>query len=177
MSLTVDTRSLSWLVTSFCRKVPGVANALVVSSDGLPLAMSEHLGAAGADQLSAIASGIASLTAGAARCLDAGAVRQSIVEMEHGFLFVMTISDGSVLAVLTSSEADLGLVAYEMALLVTRVGVALTPSLRTAAPLAPAPFAPAPFSPEPLGAPPFSAPPFSAAAISPAPFSPEPSSA
>jgi predicted regulator of Ras-like GTPase activity (Roadblock/LC7/MglB family) len=129
---TADSRDLSWLVDSFSTKVSGVANTLVVSADGLPLALSRHLDRASADQLAAIASGLASLTYGAARCLGAGAVKQVIVEMDQGYMFVMAISDGSVLTVLASPSADLGLVAYEMALLVTRVGSVLTPALRTA---------------------------------------------
>ena len=129
-ALSVDARNLSWLVESFTDKVPGVARALVVSADGLPLVMSRGLDRVSGDQLAAIASGLSSLTSGAARVLHAGEVRQTIVEMGAGFLFVAQISDGSILAVLTVPEADLGLVGYEMALLVARVGDALTPSLR-----------------------------------------------
>src|SRR4029453_14724884 len=42
--------------------------------------------------------------------------------MEKGFLFVMSVSDGSCLAVLASPSCDIGLVGYEMALLVARTG-------------------------------------------------------
>jgi len=126
-----EARNLNWLLDSFTAKVPGVANALVVSADGLPLALSEHLDRASADQLAAITSGLASLTQGAARCLGAGEVRQVIVEMGEGFMFVVAVSDGSVLTVLASPMADLGLVGYETALLVARVGAVLTPALRS----------------------------------------------
>jgi len=130
--VATEARNLNWLVDNFTTKVPGVANALVVSADGLPLALSRYLDRASADQLAAIASGLSSLTHGAARCLGAGGVKQVVVEMDEGFMFVMAISDGSVLNVLASPEADLGLVAYEMALLVSRVGSVLTPALRSA---------------------------------------------
>jgi predicted regulator of Ras-like GTPase activity (Roadblock/LC7/MglB family) len=50
--------------------------------------------------------------------------------MDRGFLFVMSISDGSLLAVLATSSCNVGVVAYEMTVLVTRVGDVLTPSLR-----------------------------------------------
>jgi predicted regulator of Ras-like GTPase activity (Roadblock/LC7/MglB family) len=128
--LSDDARNLSWLVSNFTTKVPGVANTLVLSADGLPLALSDNLDREAADQLAAIASGLSSLTHGAARLLAAGAVKQTIVEMEAGFLFVQTISDGSILSVLTTTDADLGLIGYEMALLVSRVGDVLTPALR-----------------------------------------------
>ena len=125
-----EARNLGWLVDNFTAKVSGVANTLVVSADGIPIALSSRLDRASADQLAAIASGLASLTQGASRCLGAGHVRQVIVELEQGFMFVMAISDGSVLTVLASPTADLGLVGYEMALLVARVGPTLTPALR-----------------------------------------------
>lgn len=81
-----------------------------------------------ADQLAAIASGVASLSQGAARCFDAGTVNQTVVEMERGFLFVMAISDGSSLAVLATTACDVGGVGYELATLVARAGEVLTPA-------------------------------------------------
>jgi uncharacterized protein len=73
---------------------------------------------------------VASLSQGAARYFDAGPVKQTVVEMERGLLFVMAISDGSCLAVLATAACDVGVVGYEMAVLVTRAGEVLTPSLR-----------------------------------------------
>ena len=61
---------------------------------------------------------------------EGGAVTQTVVEMQRGLLIVMAISDGSSLAVLAAADCDMGLVAYEMALLVERVGSALTPEVR-----------------------------------------------
>ncbi len=52
--------------------------------------------------------------------------------MDRGLLLVMSVSDGSSLAVLAAADCDLGLVAYEMALLAERTGRALTPEVRTA---------------------------------------------
>ena len=128
--LSDDARNLNWLVGNFVRATPGVAHALVVSADGLPVAMSERLDRPRADQLAAIASGLASLTQGATRCFDGGLVAQTVVEMERGFLFVMSISDGSCLAVLATSTCNVGVVAYEMTVLAARAGDVLTPSLR-----------------------------------------------
>ena len=42
----------------------------------------------------------------------------------------MSISDGSCLAVLAASTCNVAVVAYEMTVLVARVGDVLTPSLR-----------------------------------------------
>jgi predicted regulator of Ras-like GTPase activity (Roadblock/LC7/MglB family) len=122
--------SFTWLITDFVRRVPGAAHAVVVSADGLLLGSSQGLPRDRAEQLSAVASGLISLTQGAARVFEAGDVAQTVVEMERGYLFLMQISDGSCLSVLAAPNCDIGLVAYEMTLLVERVGQQLTPELR-----------------------------------------------
>lgn len=119
-----------WLVSDFAERVPGVAHAVVVSADGLLLTSSARLPADRADQLAAVASGLLSLTDGAARCFEAGSVRETVVEMERGVMVLMSISDGSCLAVLAAPSCDIGQVAYEMTMLVERVGTMLTPELR-----------------------------------------------
>jgi predicted regulator of Ras-like GTPase activity (Roadblock/LC7/MglB family) len=128
--LSKDAQNLNWLVSNFARSVPGAAHAIVLSADGLLLAVSERLDRDRADQLAAVASGLASLTQGAARIFSGGQVTQTIVEIERGFLFVMAVSDGSCLAVLAAPSCDVGLIGYEMALLVARTGEVLTPELR-----------------------------------------------
>jgi predicted regulator of Ras-like GTPase activity (Roadblock/LC7/MglB family) len=123
-------QDLSWLVTDFAERVPDVAHALVVSSDGVPLAVSNGIPASQAEQLSAITSGLVSIATAAAQVYQAGAVTQTLVAMGHGTLVIMSISDGSSLAVLAAGEADLDLVAYEMTLLVEAAGGVLTPGTR-----------------------------------------------
>jgi len=129
-TLSHDARRFDWLITEFVRGTPGVAHAVVVSADGLCLASSEGFPEDRADQLAAVAAGLLSLTVGASRVFEGGAVTQTVVEMERGLLLVMAISDGSVLAVLAAPDCDMGLVAYQMTLLVDRAGQVLTPALR-----------------------------------------------
>jgi uncharacterized protein len=128
--ISKDAQSLNWLVETFVRNTAGVAHAAVISSDGLLVAVSDRLDRARADQLAAIASGVESLTQGAARLFQAGSVNQTVVEMEKGFLFVMSVRDGSCLAVLATPSCDVGLIGYEMAMMVAKVGEVLTPQLR-----------------------------------------------
>ena len=123
-------QDINWLVTNFVERVPDVAHAVVVSSDGLPLAYSAGFPQDRADQLAAVTSGLASLTQGASRVFEGGHVVQTVVEMQAGVLVIMAVSNGASLAVLASSTADLGLIAYEMALLVERVGKMMTPASR-----------------------------------------------
>jgi predicted regulator of Ras-like GTPase activity (Roadblock/LC7/MglB family) len=128
--LSREAADFNWLVGNLANRTPGVAHAMVLSADGLPVAVSDRLDRPQADQLAAIASGLASLTQGGARCMDGGLVKQTVVEMHRGLLLVMAISDGSCLAVLAGSSCDVGVVVYEMTMLVSRAGDVLTPSLR-----------------------------------------------
>jgi predicted regulator of Ras-like GTPase activity (Roadblock/LC7/MglB family) len=69
--LSAEARDLNWLIGNFATRTPGVAHAMVVTADGLPIAVSERLDRAMADQLAAIASGVASLSQDATRYFDA----------------------------------------------------------------------------------------------------------
>jgi uncharacterized protein len=129
-------RDMGWLLNNFADQVAGVAHTVAVSADGLLLAASRALPEDRADQLAAIAAGVVSLTQGTSRYFNGGAVLQTIIEMDGGYLFLMSISDGSCLAVLASRNCDVGQVGYEMALLVERVGQALTPAARSGVPRA-----------------------------------------
>jgi predicted regulator of Ras-like GTPase activity (Roadblock/LC7/MglB family) len=132
VSLSPDTSAhqLDWLTNNFATRVPGVTNVVVLSTDGLVLAASSGIGRDAADTMAAVTSGLTSLTVGAARTLGTGNVNQVIVEMDGGFLFVTRVSDGSALAVTCGPECDIGLIGYEMSLLVARIGPAITPALR-----------------------------------------------
>jgi predicted regulator of Ras-like GTPase activity (Roadblock/LC7/MglB family) len=121
---------LNWLVTDFTGRVADVAHAVVVSADGVPLAVSEGIPQAFVGQLAAITSGLSSLMNGAARLFEAGHPTRGLVEMEGGLMFVMAISDGSILAVLAAPECDADQVSYEMSMLVEAVGDVLTPAVR-----------------------------------------------
>ncbi|HLU33690.1 MAG TPA: roadblock/LC7 domain-containing protein [Natronosporangium sp.] len=125
-------QDMGWLLSNFTDEVTGVAHAIAVSSDGLLLAASRDLPRDRGDQLAAIAAGLVSLTQGAAGLLEAGGVLQNVVEMDGGFLFLMSMSDGAALAALAARNCDVGQVGYEMALLVERVGAVLSPERRTA---------------------------------------------
>ncbi|GIE96075.1 roadblock/LC7 domain-containing protein [Paractinoplanes rishiriensis] len=120
-------QDMGWLLNNFANSVAGIAHVIAVSADGLLLAASRDLPEDRADQLAAIASGVVSLTEGASRMFNAGTVQQTIIEMDSGYLFLMSISDGSSMAVLAARSCDVGQVGYEMALLVERVGAALSP--------------------------------------------------
>jgi predicted regulator of Ras-like GTPase activity (Roadblock/LC7/MglB family) len=118
-------RELSWLLDDLVNRVASIRKALVLSGDGLATGASEGLTREDAEHLAAVASGFHSLAKGVGRHFDAGQVRQTMVELDDAFLFVTAAGDGSCLAVLADADSDVGQVAYEMALLVKRVGAHL----------------------------------------------------
>jgi predicted regulator of Ras-like GTPase activity (Roadblock/LC7/MglB family) len=132
MAETASTGELNWLLDSLTDRVTQVRHAAVLSSDGLRIASSGGLGREDAEHLAAVAASFQSLARGAGRQFGGGAVRQTIVEMDTAFLFVTAAGQGACLAVLADVEADVGVIAYEMAMLVTRVGKHLSASPRSA---------------------------------------------
>ncbi|MDT8911753.1 roadblock/LC7 domain-containing protein [Amycolatopsis sp. PS_44_ISF1] len=122
-----------WLLDDLVKRVAGADRAVVLSSDGLLIGRSAALSEEDAEHLSAMASAFQSLARGAGRHFGGGDVRQTVVEMDHAFLFVTAAGRGAGLALLAGADADLGLVAYEMNLMVKRVGAVLTAAPRAGA--------------------------------------------
>jgi predicted regulator of Ras-like GTPase activity (Roadblock/LC7/MglB family) len=195
--LSSEARNLHWLLANLVEEVPGLLSVAVVSSDGLLLLSSDPAQSAAQDaapgnaarhtadnawrprpprkggprgsaaDLATIVSGLGSLTLGAAKLMDTDTVKQTMVTMANGTLFVMAISDGSLLGAYAEPDCDMSVVAYHMAFFVGRAGHVLTPELRTelsrptktlpqgatsparTAPAAPSPAPPAPGVPAP----------------------------
>src|SRR5688500_17071282 len=104
--------SLDWLVSKFAREVSGASHAVRVSADGRTMASCEHMPTDRADQLAAVASGLASRSTGAAQLVEGGYVMQSSVEMENGYLLLMRVGDGSNHATLATRSCDIGQIGY-----------------------------------------------------------------
>ncbi|WP_171172315.1 roadblock/LC7 domain-containing protein [Streptomyces sp. I05A-00742] len=128
---TAGNGKLNWLLDDLVERVGTIRKALVLSGDGLAAGSSADLTREDAEHLAAVASGFHSLAKGVGRRFDAGQVRQTVVELEGAFLFVTAAGHGSALAVLADADSDIGLIAYEMTLLVKRVGAHLASSPRT----------------------------------------------
>ena len=124
---------LAWLLDDLVRRVKQAEHAIVLSVDGLLMASSAELGRDDAEQLAAIASGIQSLAKGAGTRFGGGPVRQTVIEMQSSFLFVTAAGHGACLAVLAAEDSDVGLVAYEMAMVVVRAGKYLAAPSRASA--------------------------------------------
>ena len=124
---------LGWLLDNLVSQVANVREALILSRDGLVVAKSSDMSREQGDRLSALAAGVQSLARGAGQQVGGGEVRQIVIEMDSAFMFVMAAGQGTCLAVLASAEANVGVMAYEMAMLVRRMGMHLTAAPRPAA--------------------------------------------
>ncbi|MBO7938788.1 MULTISPECIES: roadblock/LC7 domain-containing protein [Streptomyces] len=128
---TTGNGELNWLLDELVDRVASIRKAVVLSGDGLATGVSKDLSREDGEHLAAVASGFHSLAKGVGRHFEAGSVRQTVVELDDAFLFVTAAGDGSCLAVLSDADSDVGLVAYEMTLLVKRVGAHLGTARRS----------------------------------------------
>lgn len=123
---------LGWMLRPLI-EIPGVRHSVVVSEDGL------RLGHASAENLSGP---VADLSLGEAESLSAACaamtmtgrstttllfgsgagVRQLMLESDHGFVLFTHAGVGAHLGVATDLDADVGLVAQQMQLLVVKIG-------------------------------------------------------
>ena len=129
IALKNQARNVNWLIDQFVENTTGVEQAFAVSSDGLLMAVSSNLERSYADRMAAVVAGGRSLADGAARLTGRASFTQVIMEFPGAYLFISSVSGGSALGALSRSDADLGLVGYEIAMLVERVGGELTPEL------------------------------------------------
>jgi uncharacterized protein len=127
--LSTEAQQFNWLLSQFAGNTPEVIDAIAVSSDGLLIAISNRLDRAKADRLAAITSAIMSLAQGAGRVYDLGEPNKVIVDLDGGYLLVSMISPGSALGVLATRAANLGNLAYEMAVFANRAGEVISPQL------------------------------------------------
>jgi uncharacterized protein len=142
LSLTDEALRLAMQLSDFNSSVDGVQHTILVGDDGLLIAVAGASDRAYADRLAAVVSGLRSLAEGGAQVLGEGlgddlgdglgdglgngGVRQVIVEFHHGYLFVARVTGGFDLGVSVAADCDLGAVGYEVALVVDRLGAALT---------------------------------------------------
>ena len=115
-----DSADLAWLLNDLASRVEDFRRAVLLSRDGLLIASTSDLSREDAEHLSAVAAALQSLAAGTGNRFDVGGVRQTVIELEQALLFVTAAGEGSCLAALCPANADAGLVAYEMAMLVKR---------------------------------------------------------
>lgn len=135
-----STPALNWLLDGLVDRLPDAERAVVLSADGLALAASRAFARDESEHLAAMASALHSLARGVGTRFDKGIPHQTVIELEHGYLVVTEAGQGACLALLASVEADLGMVAYEMNVIVGKVHEHLSAAPRTISGTRPAPY-------------------------------------
>ncbi|MFJ1733792.1 roadblock/LC7 domain-containing protein [Streptomyces sp. NPDC088254] len=125
-----DTK-LDQLLTGLVEKVADVNQAVVLSEDGLVISKSLGFTREDAERLAATASGLMSLSKGVSMDFRGGPVRQALIEMANSYLILTSAGPGAHLVVLAGSHADVGVVAYQMNMLVKKIGEHLSAAPRT----------------------------------------------
>ena len=136
-SAAENSPDLDWLTTSFAERIPGVESVVVLSTDGLVLALSDGLDKDTADTLAAV-SGLASLTAGRPGTWGPATSTRSSSRWTAATSSSPPSARGP-LAVMCGPDCDIGLIGYEMSMLVARIGQVLTPALQAELSMRPGP--------------------------------------
>ncbi|SRR6266567_7581723 len=113
---------LNWLLDELIGRVVGARYAVVLSSDGLLVGRSRNVEREDGEHLAAMASAFQSLARGVGRHFKAGDVHQTVVELAEAFLLVTAAGNQACLALLADASADIGMVAYEMNMMIKQVG-------------------------------------------------------
>ncbi|MBK0870617.1 MAG: roadblock/LC7 domain-containing protein [Saccharopolyspora sp.] len=131
MQNTSAPTELGRLLDDLVGSVAGTRHAVVLSTDGLVVEASPELSDVDAEALSATASALHGLARGTGTRFSGGSIRQTVVEMDHAFLFVTAANAGTCVAVLGDEHADVGRIAYEINLFVQRAGAAIASAPRS----------------------------------------------
>src|SRR5690606_13316787 len=121
------------LLTGLVERGADVNQAVVLSEDGRVARKSTGILRADAERLAPAASGLMSLSKGVSRDFRGGPVRQALIELANSYLILTAAGPGAHLVVLTGPGADVGVVAYQMNMLVKKIGEHLSAAPRGAA--------------------------------------------
>jgi predicted regulator of Ras-like GTPase activity (Roadblock/LC7/MglB family) len=122
---------LPWMLDDLV-EVPHVVSVVVLSTDGLIVQKSSFMSQDLAEILAAGASSMYSVAAGTGRRFESGPVHQVVIEYAGHTLFIAAAGQNARLAVLCDKDVDMGMVAYEVSRLVTRIGDYLGTMARSA---------------------------------------------
>ncbi|MBN0044870.1 roadblock/LC7 domain-containing protein [Streptomyces actuosus] len=118
---------LSWMLDS-ALEIPGALHAVLISADGLLMARTKDFHKDNADRVAAAMSGVQSLSRSLGFfCEDPRqAWRQTLVEFDGGWVFLISAGDGAYLGVSASPDVDMQDITFRMQQLVSQLGKALT---------------------------------------------------
>ncbi|MFJ8083270.1 roadblock/LC7 domain-containing protein [Streptomyces sp. NPDC096205] len=118
---------LAWMLDS-ALEIPGALHAVLISADGLLMARTKDFDKDNADRVAAAMSGVQSLS----RSLgffcegDNQKWRQTLVEFDGGWVFLISAGEGAYLGVSATPDVDMADITFRMQQLVGQLGKALT---------------------------------------------------
>ncbi|MDX3072737.1 MULTISPECIES: roadblock/LC7 domain-containing protein [unclassified Streptomyces] len=118
---------LSWVLNDVLQ-VRGARHAILVSADGLLLEKSSEIGRDDAETNAAAMSSMQSLSRAVAPFTGGGASpwRQTLLEYEHGWIFLIAAGDGAYLAASAAPDVDMEAMSFRMQQQVGALGKAMT---------------------------------------------------
>lgn len=118
---------LSWMLDS-ALEIPGALHAVLVSADGLLMARTKDFDKDNADTVAAAMSGVQSLSRSLGFFIERGHLkwRQTLVEFDGGWVFLISAGEGAYLGVSASPDVDMQDITFRMQQLVGQLGKALT---------------------------------------------------
>lgn len=118
---------LSWILDTVL-EMPGARHALLVSADGLLMARSKSVERDDADTVAAAMSGMQSLSRTVAEFCDTRDTqwRQTLIEFNGGWVFLISAGEGAYMAVSAAHDVDMADITFRMQQVVGQLGKALT---------------------------------------------------
>ncbi|MEU6341508.1 MULTISPECIES: roadblock/LC7 domain-containing protein [unclassified Streptomyces] len=118
---------LSWVLNDVLQ-VRGARHAILVSADGLLLEKSSEIGRDDAETNAAAMSSMQSLSRAVAPFTGGGGSpwRQTLLEYEHGWIFLIAAGDGAYLAASAAPDVDMEAMSFRMQQQVGALGKAMT---------------------------------------------------
>ncbi|WP_042375819.1 roadblock/LC7 domain-containing protein [Streptacidiphilus melanogenes] len=117
---------LAWMLDS-ALEIPGALHAVLISADGLLMARTKDFDKDDADRVAAAMSGVQSLSRSLGFfCEDTrGTWRQTLVEFDGGWVFLISAGEGAYLGVSATPEVDMQDITFRMQQLVGQLGKVL----------------------------------------------------
>lgn len=114
---------LSWMLDS-ALEIPGALHAVLISADGLLMSRTKDFDKDNADRVAAAMSGVQSLSRSLAFfCEDTSQRwRQTLVEFDGGWVFLISAGEGAYLGVSASPDVDMQDISFRMQQLVGQLG-------------------------------------------------------
>ncbi|MEU3571241.1 roadblock/LC7 domain-containing protein [Kitasatospora sp. NPDC036755] len=127
-------RDLSWVLNDVLQ-VPGARHAILVSADGLLLERSSGIGRDEAETNAAAMSSMQSLSRAVAPFVGGGGGgggvwRQTLLEYDHGWIFLIAAGSGAYLAASTAPDVDMEAMSFRMQQQVGALGRAMSAAPR-----------------------------------------------